>query len=66
VLALKAYGLSASRVLPYALVLHAVNLIPFLIVGFGLVLYNARHPPPPRLPPPGPLDASAVRVPAAR
>jgi len=44
VIALGAYGLSKSAALPYALVLHAVNFIPFVIIGLGLLQYNARHP----------------------
>jgi hypothetical protein len=39
VLALGAYGISDSRALPYALVLHAVNFFPYLAVGF-LVLHR--------------------------
>jgi uncharacterized protein (TIRG00374 family) len=42
-IALKAYGISRSSALPYALVLHAANFIPFLVVGFPLLHYNARH-----------------------
>lgn len=34
VLALGAYGISDSRALPYALVLHAVNFFPYVVVGF--------------------------------
>jgi hypothetical protein len=45
VLALQAYGLSHSQVLPYALVLHALNFVPFVAVGLGVLTYNARHPP---------------------
>jgi len=45
ILALKAYGLPKSTILPYALVLHAVNFIPFVLVGAYLLHYNARHPP---------------------
>jgi len=44
ILALKAYGLPKSTILPYALVLHAVNFVPFVIVGLLLLQYNARHP----------------------
>lgn len=44
-IALKAYGIPASEALPYAVVLHLVNFVPFLVVG-GLILhYNSRHPP---------------------
>jgi uncharacterized protein (TIRG00374 family) len=39
VLALGAYGISDSRALPYALVLHAVNFFPYVVVGF-LVLHR--------------------------
>jgi uncharacterized protein (TIRG00374 family) len=41
-IALKAYGVSHSVALSYALVLHAVNFVPFLLVGFPLLHYNAR------------------------
>ncbi|HST55605.1 MAG TPA: lysylphosphatidylglycerol synthase transmembrane domain-containing protein [Solirubrobacteraceae bacterium] len=43
-IALNAYGVSHSAALPYALVLHAVNFVPFVLVGALLVQYNARHP----------------------
>jgi uncharacterized protein (TIRG00374 family) len=43
-IALKAYGISHSSALPYALVLHAVNFLPFLLVGPFLLQYNMRHP----------------------
>jgi glycosyltransferase 2 family protein len=39
VLALGAYGVSDSRALSYAIVLHAVNFFPYLVVGF-LVLHR--------------------------
>ncbi len=42
--ALKIYGISYSAALPYALVLHAINFIPFVIVGLLLLQHNARHP----------------------
>jgi len=44
ILALKAYGLPKSTILPYALVLHAVNFVPFVLVGAWLLHYNSRHP----------------------
>ncbi|MGH2853703.1 MAG: lysylphosphatidylglycerol synthase transmembrane domain-containing protein [Solirubrobacteraceae bacterium] len=44
ILALKSYGLPKSSILPYALVLHAVNFVPFVIVGAMLLRYNSRHP----------------------
>ena len=43
-LALHAYGLSHSAALPYALVLHLVNFVPFIVVGVLLLHYNSRHP----------------------
>jgi len=43
-IALKGYGLSRSTALPYALVLHLVNFLPFLAVGAVLLYYNSRHP----------------------
>jgi uncharacterized protein (TIRG00374 family) len=49
ILALKAYGLPKSSILPFALVFHAVNFVPFVIVGLLLLQYNARHPPHSRL-----------------
>jgi uncharacterized protein (TIRG00374 family) len=42
-IALKAYGVPHSEALPYALVLHAVNFVPYLIVGALLLQHNARH-----------------------
>lgn len=45
ILALKAYGLPKSTILPYALILHAVNFVPFVLVGLFLLHYNSRHPP---------------------
>jgi glycosyltransferase 2 family protein len=43
-LGLKAYGISRSAALPYALVLHLVNFLPFIVVGAALLHHNARHP----------------------
>jgi uncharacterized membrane protein YbhN (UPF0104 family) len=43
-IALRAFGLPASTALPYALVLHLVNFVPFVIVGLALLQYNSRHP----------------------
>jgi glycosyltransferase 2 family protein len=42
--ALKVYGVSSSSALPYALVLHAVNFVPFVVVGLFLLQFNARNP----------------------
>lgn len=44
-IALGAYGVSHSSALPYAVVLHVINFVPFVVVGALLVHYNARHPP---------------------
>jgi hypothetical protein len=43
-IALNAYGIPHSAALPYALVLHAVNFVPFVVIGVVLLQYNARHP----------------------
>ncbi len=43
-IALQAYGISHASALPYALVLHLVNVVPFTILGAGLLHYNSRHP----------------------
>jgi uncharacterized protein (TIRG00374 family) len=43
-IALNAYGLSHSVALPYALVLHLVNFVPFIVVGFLLLHHDSRHP----------------------
>ena len=59
ILALKAYGLPKSTILPFALVLHAVNFIPFVLVGLLLLQYNTRHPP-------HSSSAGAVGMPSAR
>jgi uncharacterized protein (TIRG00374 family) len=44
-IALKAYHVPHSSALPYALVLHLVNFVPFVLVGAFLLHYNSRHPP---------------------
>jgi uncharacterized protein (TIRG00374 family) len=43
-IALRAYGIPASSALPYAVVLHLVNFLPFVLVGAYLLHYNSRHP----------------------
>lgn len=43
-IALSAYGVPHSSALPYAVVLHLVNFVPFVLVGVILLRYNARHP----------------------
>lgn len=42
-IALSAYGLSHSQALPFALVLHAVNFVPFVVFGALVVHHNARR-----------------------
>ncbi|HUP32691.1 MAG TPA: lysylphosphatidylglycerol synthase domain-containing protein [Gaiellaceae bacterium] len=37
ILALTAYGIGESAALSYALVLHALNFVPFLVVGFAVL-----------------------------
>jgi glycosyltransferase 2 family protein len=44
-IALGAYDVPHSVALSYALVLHAVNFVPFILVGVWLLQYNVRHPP---------------------
>jgi glycosyltransferase 2 family protein len=43
-IALRAYGVARSTALPYAVILHLVNLVPFLVVGAVLLHHNARRP----------------------
>jgi uncharacterized protein (TIRG00374 family) len=43
-IALEAYGVSHSAALPYAVVLHLVNFIPFVLVGALVLHHNSRHP----------------------
>ena len=43
-IALRAYGVPHSTALPYALVLHLVNFLPFILIGVALLHYNSRHP----------------------
>lgn len=44
VLALKAYGISQTDALPYALVLHVVNFVPFILAGVITLQLAARRP----------------------
>ncbi len=44
-IALGAYGVPHSSALPYALVLHLVNFVPYLLVGAFLLHHNSRHAP---------------------
>jgi hypothetical protein len=41
---LRAYGVPHATALPYALVFHLVNFIPFVLAGALLLHYNALHP----------------------
>jgi uncharacterized protein (TIRG00374 family) len=43
-IALRAFSIPRSTALPYALVLHLVNFVPFVVVGIALLHYNSRHP----------------------
>jgi glycosyltransferase 2 family protein len=43
-IALRPYHIPHASALSYALVLHLVNFLPFVIVGALLMRYNARHP----------------------
>lgn len=43
-IALQAFGISRQQALPYAVLLHLVNFVPFVLVGALLMHYNARHP----------------------
>jgi uncharacterized membrane protein YbhN (UPF0104 family) len=43
--ALGAYGVPRSAALSYAVVLHAVNFFPYVLVGLALVRSAARRPP---------------------
>jgi uncharacterized protein (TIRG00374 family) len=43
-IALKAYDIPYSSALPYALVLHLVNFVPFVLAGLFALQYNSRHP----------------------
>lgn len=43
-IALQAFGVPHSTALPFAVVLHLVNFVPFVLVGALLLQYNSRHP----------------------
>jgi hypothetical protein len=43
-LALKAYGVSQTNALPYALVLHVTNFVPFVVMGVLTLQLSARRP----------------------
>ena len=42
-LGLQAFNISQTRALPYAVVLHLVNFIPFVLIGVALLQVNARR-----------------------
>jgi len=42
-LGLQAYGISQTQALPYAVVLHLVNFVPFVLTGVLLLQLNARR-----------------------
>jgi uncharacterized protein (TIRG00374 family) len=44
IIALRAYGVPASSALPYAVVLHLVNFVPFIVIGLYLLHHNSRNP----------------------
>ena len=46
VVALRAYDVSPSHALPYAVVLHLVNVVPFILVGPFVLRGHARRPRP--------------------
>jgi uncharacterized protein (TIRG00374 family) len=50
VLALKAYGVSESAALPYALVLHVSNFVPYVVAGAITLHFAARQAPRRRRP----------------
>jgi len=43
-IALGTYGIPHSSALPYAVVLHLVNFVPYIVVGVLTLHYNSRHP----------------------
>ncbi len=56
-IALHAYGVSHTDALPYALILHLTNFIPFILAGALVLQHNARHPVARRR---GPVDGPPV------
>jgi uncharacterized protein (TIRG00374 family) len=44
-IALGAYGISRSSALSYAVVLHLINFVPYIVVGLLTLNYNSRHVP---------------------
>jgi glycosyltransferase 2 family protein len=43
-IALAAYGIPRTTALPYAVVLHLVNFVPFVLTGALVLHHNSRHP----------------------
>jgi glycosyltransferase 2 family protein len=60
IIGLKAYGISKTDALPYALVLHLANFIPFVLLGVLALQHNARHP----VRRPAPEVSASVPIPA--
>jgi hypothetical protein len=50
--AVTAYGVGDSRALSYALVLHAVNFLPFVVPGAAMMAAAALRRRRPQAPPP--------------
>jgi len=61
---LEPYGLTHTQALPYALVLHVVNFLPFIVLGFFLLQYNTRHPVAGRPAPASEPARAGVRAPS--
>lgn len=45
VVALAAYGVEREQALSYALVLHALNALPYIVVGYGALVLSTRRGP---------------------
>ena len=58
-IALGAYHIGHSSALPYAVVLHLVNFVPFIVAGALLLHYNSRHEPARRSDKPDPIASGA-------
>lgn len=50
VVVLSAYGVDASAALSYALVLHALNVLPLFVIGLALAVRRQLHPRPRQAP----------------
>jgi uncharacterized protein (TIRG00374 family) len=60
IVTLRAYHVSSTDALPYAVVLHLTNFIPFVVAGLLVLQHNARHPVRPRVVPDGATVAVAA------